>query len=414
MNLLNKPIESFNFQGVVNFCGEGNAEGVQLDYKKDLTTGSLSKHFAAFSNTRGGVIIIGVEEDEISGMPTKFEGVPENAQDIERITQWANNVEPLPKWKFYPTNVVSGKRFILIRIYEGDDTPYYVQNQGSIWIRTENISKELTEIASPDYARILFRKKEEAGDARRFYLDRAESVVRAKLNASNREKAPDEYNGAPRPRDYFGNARGMLTTWIQPNFPQGEIAFPSEIDSRVREYHSSGHNFDEFPMDPLEAIPEGASFYSHKLDRISYISQQLYSQGLIYQKSCVLEEGPSMANAFFVDYLLSKAYVVLISSQSFYKLFGYQGTLVGKLSLENANGLEAIEFMNSTFRNIKTVLLSYYSWDFNTDTNVLFDTDKLLELVVELARRIYWDIGFKDFDEETLKASFINTRLISS
>lgn len=126
MDILNKPNSINTFQDIVDFCKQGEREGYELDYKQDLPPGGLSKHFAAFSNTRGGLIIIGVEEDKTTGIPKAWAGIDAKAQSIETIHQWASNVTPIPRYEVHATDIQKGKFFILIRILEGDRTPYYV------------------------------------------------------------------------------------------------------------------------------------------------------------------------------------------------------------------------------------------------------------------------------------------------
>ncbi len=128
MYILNKPIETFGFDDIAAFCEEGHIEGIQLDYKRELPK-DLAKHFAAFSNTRGGVIIAGVDEDKEAGAPKTWDGVENEGKLVERVYQYAANVEPLPSLRVHPTDERNGKVFLLIRIFEGDRTPYYVQNE---------------------------------------------------------------------------------------------------------------------------------------------------------------------------------------------------------------------------------------------------------------------------------------------
>ena len=154
MDILNKPINSFSFEDVSSFCQQGHIEGIQLDYKRDLPPKGLAKHFAAFSNTRGGVMIIGVEEDKKSSKPATWKGVKNSGKLVDRIHQYASSVEPIPSYEVHVTNEKRGNVFILIRIFEGDRTPYYVQNDSNLWVRTGNIRNPI-DIASPDYTEIL-------------------------------------------------------------------------------------------------------------------------------------------------------------------------------------------------------------------------------------------------------------------
>ena len=96
MIVLNKDVEKITFEEVEDFCIEKRPEGVEIDYKKDLTSkqDGLTKHFASFANTRGGVIIIGIEENPTTYTPLKWEGIDENlvGKYKDKIHSWAKNV----------------------------------------------------------------------------------------------------------------------------------------------------------------------------------------------------------------------------------------------------------------------------------------------------------------------------------
>jgi hypothetical protein len=158
MNLLSVPFESITFEDVVNFCSEGVIEGVQLDYKAIIPK-DLTKHFVSFSNILGGLIIIGVSEDE-AGLPSKFEGVKIKGKDIDRIHQFASIVVPLPSYKVRATNADKiGNVFILIKIDEGSATPYNSQNDPTVWVRTGNVSTPLKPANREDLISLVEKSK---------------------------------------------------------------------------------------------------------------------------------------------------------------------------------------------------------------------------------------------------------------
>ena len=63
--LYTKPIDEINWDDVAAFCEQRIPEGSYLDYKEDFPR-SLEKTIAAMANTIGGVILIGVAEDQES------------------------------------------------------------------------------------------------------------------------------------------------------------------------------------------------------------------------------------------------------------------------------------------------------------------------------------------------------------
>ena len=53
MSIFSKSSTEISYQDVVNFCGQGIGEGVNLDYKKDFPTSGLEKTISAFASPRG-------------------------------------------------------------------------------------------------------------------------------------------------------------------------------------------------------------------------------------------------------------------------------------------------------------------------------------------------------------------------
>ena len=187
MKILNDPINTLTFQDIVEFCKEGIVEGIQLDYKRELPPKGLAKHFASFSNTRGGVLVIGVEEDAKSSKPANWDGIVYDFKLIDKIHQYATNVDPRPSYDVFVTNEQNGRVFILVRIFEGDRTPYYVQNDANLYIRTGNIT-DLIGLASPEAAELLFGKKTKAEIARHNFIKRSAEIFKAANRRADKER----------------------------------------------------------------------------------------------------------------------------------------------------------------------------------------------------------------------------------
>lgn len=63
-SIFGKPLSEVTMQDVKLFCDKQVREGINLDYKRDLTSKSLLKTMAAFANTRGGFILVGVDDQD--------------------------------------------------------------------------------------------------------------------------------------------------------------------------------------------------------------------------------------------------------------------------------------------------------------------------------------------------------------
>ncbi len=425
MEILNKPIDTFSFKDVVEFCKLGYREGTQIDYKLDLPKDGLARHFAAFSNTLGGVIIIGVEEDKKTGIPVAWNGVDNDAKRIERIYQWAGDVEPHPLYKVHATNEENGKIFILVRIYEGDRTPYYVQNNANIWIRTGNVGNPI-DISSPDWIELLFGKKEKAQLARSNYLNRAREVYESALSRAEQERVrltkpeQEQYNEQnkniplsqrePFQSRYYshqlGSQAAMCTFVLQPFFPARALTEPREIKKRLNELNHPASYYNLW--NNTEPIPEGVLSFEWNKQTGHIACKQIYATGLLYHSEDVLNVQADESTVSTLT-ILARLFMSFKQATNFYRLFGYQGGLQGSLTLYGVKGalvnpLEWENRMRTFINGDKRALMSDYSWELtDLDTLLLFDEKAFQAYFIELAKRIEWDLGYDDTDDNLVK-----------
>src|SRR5438309_1718805 len=103
MSLWSKPVESITFEDVNNFLLQKHREGPRLDYKAGLPKKLLPKLVAAFANTNGGLIILGVEADKKTNLPFWPPNPPRPELEVlanddgiqERITSLCqDNIQP--------------------------------------------------------------------------------------------------------------------------------------------------------------------------------------------------------------------------------------------------------------------------------------------------------------------------------
>ncbi len=428
MDILNKPIDSFTFEDIVNFCQQGQIEGYQIDYKKELPKKGLAKHFAAFSNSRGGVIIIGVEEDT-SGKPKTFDGIVFDSKIADKIHQYATSVDPRPLYDLHVTNEVNGKVFILVRIYEGDRTPYYAQNEASIFVRTGNITDPI-DLASPEAVELLVGKKDKARLARELSIKRANEVYDAAVESGDKERlrliAVEKENyqrkvelakqtNTPKPEyesQYFqkklGSEVSMMTIVLQPFFPLKSLCSPRDIKNGIEEIRYR-HGDAEFPNYNIKPIQDGVLYFNHSYDG-SITCHQLFSNGLAYLAEDVLRQNRG-DKRIYIETIAVYYFLFLKALKNYYSYLKYQGGIHGYLHLDNINGASIKRLIPNGYRaglfwndEKEVPLMNSYEWKIEIETSILMDDNALQNYFIEFIREFYWSIGYEDVSEDLIKA----------
>jgi len=407
MYLLSKPISSFTFSDIVQFCETTPVEGTQLDFKKSYPAkDGLKKHFAAFSNSRGGVIVLGVEEDEKSGLPRSWPGIDVDNKLMERIHQSAKSVDPLPRYDVVHTDAVNGKSFVLIRIYEGDNTPYYVQNDAHLHVRTGNVTKPIDD-ASPDTIELLFGKREKASRTRTALLSLADQIFDAQMNEASRASGHGFPLTSPR---QFTNTGGELNAYILPYYPAGPLTTPRDLLNFASTHPISTRGGDRFPRAGMTPIPDGTAYLYYDIKSYHYWSEQVHASGLVYM---LIPPGSKLTTGdrcLDLGIIANRLYVMLKWASQFYDHVGYHGSLVGRISLNKVRGYQVTSVGGSEYGRC-TALLDYYEWYFEVDTDTVRKLSTDLDWFIKLVGRISWAIGIQADVGSQLRTLFANPAL---
>lgn len=409
MLIFNKPYNQLKYEDIVEFCKEGHIEGTQLDYKKELPKKGLAKDFAAFSNTRGGIIIIGVEENHETSVPEKYDGVVNNKKIIDRIHQYASSVDPIPNYNVYNTQEKDGKIFIIIDINEGDKTPYYVFNDSNIWVRTGNI-KFPVNIASPEQLKSLFKKREESELVRNTNIKFAEEIVEASLRMIERERVRTIDVGEDMEliecfkKQNFNsiNCTGTFTIVVQPFFPNKALITPRNILENVN--NICVNNFPDYGR--IKTIPEGIKSFLWDKRTGRFECQQIYSNGFLCDTIDVLENDDKKSRKYVILGLMADTLLkVTKCTKLFYDLIGYKGCIKLDMHLRNVEGAEACRMCPigySLHNDNDLFLLPNYDWTLNIDYSLLQNNINYNKFFINIIKKIYWSFGYKDVNEKLI------------
>jgi len=161
-------LDILDFQGLSDFLGLGNVidtrptEGTVLDYKSN-DSGDWVEDVAAFANTAGGLLFLGVQSNkQKNNAPVAAAGIAVGNGDLKtRLTaQIASLITPRPDFEMgiVPVPNVSGQSVAVIRVREGTYPPYQYARQDRVRFRIR--VQDATRDASLRDLEALFRKRD--------------------------------------------------------------------------------------------------------------------------------------------------------------------------------------------------------------------------------------------------------------
>jgi predicted HTH transcriptional regulator len=161
-------LDTLDFQGLSDFLGLGASadsrpsEGTVLDYKTN-DSGDWVEDVAAFANTAGGLLFLGVQSDKKkNNVPVAVVGIAIANGDLKtRLTaQIVSLITPRPDFEVGVISVpnLTGQSVAVIRVREGAYPPYQYAKQDRVRFRVR--VQDATRDASLRDLEALFRKRD--------------------------------------------------------------------------------------------------------------------------------------------------------------------------------------------------------------------------------------------------------------
>lgn len=146
MLLLHKPIASLSHEDVMEFLSLRLPEGTQLDYKEDIPAqpSKLAQTLAAFANTLGGVLLIGVREGTDKHPLVPSPGIPLRRGLVEQIQRVAvDHLSPVlvPEVGVVRIPGSDERCFLIVRVPQSLQAPHAIANGREIYVRRGDSSQ---------------------------------------------------------------------------------------------------------------------------------------------------------------------------------------------------------------------------------------------------------------------------------
>ena len=334
MSLWTKRMSEVTFADVDAFCQAGYKEGPQLDYKRDFPT-DLAKTAAALANTRGGLLLLGVEANATSNQPTwPCKGMPVAKGLSERIMQTCRDgIYPslLPEISPVigdPDN--AGHVFIVVRIHESVYAPHSITNGTKVYVRTNDTNSPI-ELAHIDRIAMLLERRKE--------LDRARELIIA--------------GHIQRLETYFTPTDPLCWICCLPEFPHDPIC--SLDDCRIGVEIAGARRA---PDGYLSTAKSGSGIADRTLSSAGRRGDLFYARS--FRSGALATELPG-------EWIAKRLWAFLVHAQAFYNrsVVQHPGPLRIALSVANArnrkmagfSGVDGEEFPDKSYRIDRTAAM---------------------------------------------------------
>lgn len=346
-----KKINEITFGYIENFCQQKISENIVLDYKADFTKphSDLAKTISAFANTYGGVIIIGIEQDDANKPKLPPKGIDFVRGLHEKVVQIdLDNIFPPVLPQVQVVDPRGSKTFVVIRVCPSNATPHSVENRTMVYLRTDNINRP--ERRATEEERGWLRNNRQKSEELKDFIHHKISQRRVNI-----EYRPLLITDAIPPAS--GKARGELS--ICPLYPKDILIKPEKIEGliseiAVKDWFGSFNNFPDISSNPTPTFDGFMAYYIETDgDRLYYTEINQY--GFIFHHESFARKGPlgksdeKSKDSISMSQLIARLDIFTQAAHNFYKNIGYWGYLELKFKLDNILGFTLIPAQNATY-----------------------------------------------------------------
>lgn len=394
MTILTKPINEITYQDVINFCETGQMpEGVHLDYKADFPPENekLAKTIAAFANTWGGTLLIGVDESDGNPKPP-FKGIPYRDKLYERIEDIIfGNIRPPVFCEIQVAhNTDKSKAFIVIRIPQSNDG-HILNKDGATYIRTGRSSRP-EEVASPEQIEWLMDRRKKSVELKKSIYRKAEERFSnfCRLHSINDKEL-----------------KGLCSLSIIPLYPQKPLKEYREIPEIAKKIEVYSNYFSyNYPDNVSSGGPQkvqgGVSHFAkteHDLEHfweLNHFGLFVHKEKVVWEKTESDSRGEKIKSYIIEEQrIVSLICLFLKVALNLYKQLSYWGLLEFQLQIKNIFGFVLPVKLSYVSQR---VIDNELSWTKEFSLKELEDNFK--DITIKILHNVFWSVGVEKKEEK--------------
>lgn len=359
-----KPVNQITFEDVVNFLKQDIAENTLLDYKLMLPRDNekFAKTIAAFANSMGGTIIIGVKDEHDKPKPP-FSGItfhPKIRGQIESIIQ--NYIDPVVFVDIATCkDPNSDSMFVVVNIPQSNLTPHLVGRLKRAYVRTGQSSRPEI-IVHPDNLPWLLDNRKKSQNLRHILLDKAEAHFNNFLRANYTEQQ---------------SAQTVASFALVPLYPQTPITDYKQLPALLKKIQFDCEG-GLFPNDTeIKTVQDGIVLPMGKT-----ASLEINCYGLTALKII-----PTDKERFIDPQMLYRNAILFFrAAAAFYRQLGFISPLMLRVKVSNARGSRI-----KTDGGEKQLIEDYVRIDRNVSPLDL--QNNLAHFTASLLEEFAWSVG---------------------
>ena len=248
------------------FLDQRHRENEILDYKRECPN-DLEKVIAAFANTSGGLILLGVDEDGDSGRPLTPPCGFETSDGDDKIRAWVHSkafdgiYPPItPQVAVVRLPDSPDRAMVLIRVLESHETPHATNQRSRIYVRVDSQSRFVESQATLERLELMWSRRRASETFRETLVRNANATLQTMRSlqddeVSQRHTATIESYSIPCYPDHPRVDLGQLLKFAHDNFAE-----------------SRGNKW------PIYRVPSGSHVARPIADGVAILSRDTYDR----------------------------------------------------------------------------------------------------------------------------------------